>query len=114
MNNFKSKTLGFPFFVEVLPIAALEPEVLVEGQSFRVAASCRAVGRPRPRLTWNTDLPGQYTDRIKEDGSVSSFYSLHPLRSMNGKKLDCMVWHAGLEQPRRITNYLIVHCKYAT
>ncbi|XP_056913665.1 nectin-4 [Takifugu flavidus] len=95
--------------VWILPIAALEPEVLVEGQTFRVAASCRAVGRPRPRLTWNTDLPGQYTDRIKEDGSVSSFYSLHPLRSMNGKKLDCMVWHAGLEQPRRITNYLIVH-----
>lgn len=86
----------------------------MEGQSFRVAASCRAVGRPCPCLTWNTDLPGQYTDRIKEDGSVSSFYSLHPLRNMNGKKLDCMVWHAGLEQPRRITNYLIVHCKYTT
>lgn len=97
----------------VLPIASVEPEILVEGQSFRIAASCRAVGRPPPQLTWSTDLPGQYQDRVKEDGSVSSLYSLHPLRSMNGKKLDCMVWHPGLPGPRRIPNYLIVHCNYA-
>lgn len=85
----------------------------MEGQSFRVAASCRAVGRPTPRLTWDTDLPGQFQDRVKEDGSVSSFYSLHPLRSMNGKKLDCVVSHPGLAEPRRITNHVTVNCKYA-
>lgn len=100
-----------PSFILVLPIASLEPEILVEGQSFRVAASCRAVGRPPPRLTWSTDLPGQHQERVKEDGSASSSYSLHPLRSMNGKKLDCMVWHPGLAEPRRIANYLTVHCK---
>ncbi|XP_041659862.1 nectin-4 isoform X2 [Cheilinus undulatus] len=94
--------------VWILPISFLEPALLVEGQSFRVAASCRAVGRPLPRLSWDTDLPGQSTNRTSVGGSVSSYYSLHPLRSMNGKKLDCLVWHPGLEQPRRISNRLVV------
>ncbi|XP_073346733.1 nectin-4 [Pagrus major] len=94
--------------VWILPISSLEPVSLVEGQSYRVAASCRAVGRPLPRLSWDTDLPGQSTNRSKEGGSVSSYYSLHPLRSMNGKKLDCLVWHPGLSQPRRISNHLVV------
>ncbi|XP_029309976.1 LOW QUALITY PROTEIN: nectin-4 [Cottoperca gobio] len=94
--------------VWLLPISSLDSVLLVEGQSFRVAASCRAVGRPLPRLSWDTDLPGQSQDRAKEGGSVSSHYSLHPLRGMNGKKLDCLVWHPGLEQPRRISNRLVV------
>ncbi|XP_076601830.1 nectin-4 isoform X2 [Chaetodon auriga] len=94
--------------VWILPISSLEPVDLVEGQSFRVVASCRAVGRPPPRLSWDTDLPGQSQNRTKEGGSVSSYYSLHPLRSMNGKKLDCLVWHPSLEQPRRISNRLVV------
>uniref|UniRef100_UPI0037E9624E nectin-4 isoform X2 n=1 Tax=Semicossyphus pulcher TaxID=241346 RepID=UPI0037E9624E len=94
--------------VWILPISSLEPVLLVEGQSYRVAASCRAVGLPPPRLTWDTDLPGQSTNRTNVGGSVSSYYSLHPLRSMNGKKLDCLVWHPGLEQPRRISNSLVV------
>ncbi|XP_063742462.1 nectin-4 isoform X2 [Eleginops maclovinus] len=94
--------------VWILPISSLDPVLLVEGQSFRVAASCRAVGRPPPRLTWDTDLPGQFQERSQEGGSVSSYYSLHPLRSMNGKKLDCLVWHPGLEQPRRISYSLVV------
>ncbi|XP_042354371.1 nectin-4 isoform X2 [Plectropomus leopardus] len=95
--------------VWILPIFSLDPVILVEGQSFRLAASCRAVGRPPPRLSWDTDLPGQSNNRTNEGGSVSSYYSLHPLRSMNGKKLDCLVWHPGLEQPRRIPNNLEVH-----
>ncbi|XP_039999033.1 nectin-4 [Xiphias gladius] len=95
--------------VWILPISSLEPVTLVEGQSFRVAAACRAVGRPLPRLSWDTDLPGQSQNRTSEGGSVSSHYSLHPLRSMNGKKLDCLVWHPGLEGPRRISNRLVVH-----
>ncbi|CAJ1072862.1 nectin-4 isoform X3 [Xyrichtys novacula] len=95
--------------VWILPISSLEPVILVEGQSFRLAASCRAVGRPSPRLAWDTDLPGQSTNRSNVGGSVSSYYSLHPLRSMNGKKLDCLVWHPGLDQPRRISNWLVVH-----
>ncbi|KAM9350232.1 nectin-4 [Symphorus nematophorus] len=93
--------------VWILPISSLEPVILVEGQSFRMAASCRAVGRPPPRLSWDTDLPGQSQNRTK-GGSVSTYYSLHPLRSMNGKKLDCLVWHPALEQPRRISNSLVV------
>ncbi|XP_049454103.1 nectin-4 isoform X2 [Epinephelus fuscoguttatus] len=94
--------------VWILPISSLEPVILVEGQSFGVAASCRAVGRPPPRLSWDTDLPGQSQNRTNEGGSVSSYYSLHPLRSMNGKKLDCLVWHPGLQQPRRLSNSLVV------
>ncbi|TKS79460.1 Nectin-4 Nectin cell adhesion molecule 4 [Collichthys lucidus] len=85
--------------VWIVPISSLEPVLLVEGQSFRLAASCRAVGRPPPRLSWDTDLPGQSQNRTNEGGSVSSYYSLHPLRSMNGKKLDCLVWHPSLEKP---------------
>ncbi|XP_075953246.1 nectin-4 [Anarhichas minor] len=94
--------------VWILPISNLDPVLLVEGQSYRVAASCRAVGHPAPRLSWDTDLPGQSKNRTKEGGSVSSYYSLHPLRSMNGRKLDCLVWHPGLVQPRRISNRLVV------
>ncbi|TMS09310.1 Nectin-4 [Larimichthys crocea] len=94
--------------VWIVPISSLEPVLLVEGQSFRLAASCRAVGRPPPRLSWDTDLPGQSQNRTNEGGSVSSYYSLHPLRSMNGKKLDCLVWHPSLEKPRRILNRLVV------
>ncbi|KAM4605171.1 nectin-4 isoform 1-T2 [Polymixia lowei] len=94
--------------VWVLPISSLEPVVLVEGQSFRVAASCRAVGRPPPSLSWDTDLPGQSQNRTSLDGAVSSYYSLHPLRSMNGKRLDCLVRHPGLEQARRLSNRLVV------
>ncbi|XP_022613874.1 nectin-4-like [Seriola dumerili] len=90
------------------PISSLEPVVLVEGQSFRVAATCRSVGRPLPRLSWDTDLPGLSQNRTSEGGSVSSHYSLHPLRSMNGKKLDCLVWHPSLDGPRRLSNRLVV------
>lgn len=96
----------------VLPISSLDPEVLMEGQSFRLAASCRAIGHPTPLVSWDTDLPGQVQNRSKNAGSVSSFFSLHPLRSMNGKKLDCLVWHPALQQPRRISNQLIVQCEY--
>lgn len=94
--------------VWVLPISSLDPVVLVEGQSYRIAASCRAVGRPPPRLSWDTTLPGQSQNRTSESGSVSTYFSLHPLRSMNGKQLDCLVWHPGLEQPRRIQHRLVV------
>ncbi|XP_054624723.1 nectin-4 isoform X2 [Dunckerocampus dactyliophorus] len=95
--------------VWILPISSLEPVVLTEGQTFRIAASCRAVGRPLPTLSWDTDLPGLSQNRTNEGGSVSSYYSLHPLRSMNGKRLDCLVRHPALERPRRITNQLVVH-----
>ncbi|XP_041849102.1 nectin-4 [Melanotaenia boesemani] len=92
-----------------LPISSLDLLTLVEGQPFGVVASCRAVGRPLPRLSWDTDLPGQSHNRTSEAGAVSSHYSLHPLRSMNGKKLDCLVWHPGLDKPRRISNRLVVN-----
>ncbi|XP_040910534.1 nectin-4 isoform X2 [Toxotes jaculatrix] len=104
-GNFDRKII---LTVWLLPISSLDPVNLVEGQSFRVAATCRAVGRPLPRLSWDTDLPGLSQNRTSEGGSVSSYYSLHPLRSMNGKKLDCLVWHPGLERPRRISNHLVV------
>ncbi|XP_072220735.1 nectin-4 [Leuresthes tenuis] len=91
-----------------LPISSLDSHPLVEGQQFSVVASCRAVGRPLPLLSWDTDLPGKTQNRSSEGGAVSTHYSLHPLRSMNGKKLDCLVWHPGLKEPRRIPNRLVV------
>ncbi|KAM4727499.1 nectin-4 isoform 2-T2 [Anableps anableps] len=94
--------------VWTLPISSLDPVDLVEGQPYGVVASCRAVGRPIPRLSWDTELPGRSLNRTSEGGAVSIHYSLHPLRSMNGKKLDCLVWHPGLEKPRRISNRLVV------
>ncbi|XP_069367035.1 nectin-4 isoform X2 [Paralichthys olivaceus] len=94
--------------VWILPISSLDPEILVEGQSYRVAAACRAMGRPLPLLTWDTELPGQSQNRSSKAGSVSSYFSLHPLRSMNGKKLDCLVSHPGLDGPRRISHRLEV------
>ncbi|KAM9789457.1 nectin-4 [Neosynchiropus ocellatus] len=92
-----------------LPLSSVYPEVMVEGQSFRRAAACRAAGRPRPRLTWDTDLTGRVEEREGEEGSASTYFLLHPLRSMNGKRLDCLVWHPGLEQPMRLRNTLEVH-----
>ncbi|KAM8746858.1 nectin-4-like [Acanthopagrus schlegelii] len=91
------------------PISSLDPVILVEGQSYRQAASCRSVARPPPRLTWDTDLNGQSVNRSSDNGAVSSYYSLHPLRSMNGKKLDCLVWHPTFTGPRRIPYNLVVH-----
>ncbi|CAB1317244.1 unnamed protein product [Coregonus sp. 'balchen'] len=104
-GNFERK---LSLTVWTFPISSLDPVVLEEGQSFRVAASCRSVARPPPRLTWDTDLPGQAQNRSSESGAVSTHFSLHPLRSMNGMRLDCLVWHPALEQPRRISNRLVV------
>ncbi|XP_022534612.2 nectin-4 isoform X4 [Astyanax mexicanus] len=91
-----------------MPIAMLEPIILEEGQSYRVAASCRAVGLPLPQLSWDTDLPGQSQNKSSDD-VVTSFFYLHPLRSLNGRRLDCLVWHPALKQPQRHSNTLVVH-----
>ncbi|XP_069578867.1 nectin-4 [Brachyistius frenatus] len=91
------------------PISSLDPVVLVEGHPYGQVASCRSVARPPPRLSWDTDLNGQFINRSSDNGAVSSYYSLHPLRSMNGKKLDCLVWHQTSENPRRLRNNLVVH-----
>ncbi|XP_051284429.1 nectin-4 isoform X1 [Dicentrarchus labrax] len=95
--------------VWTIPISSLDPVILVEGQSYRQAASCRSVARPPPRLSWDSDLNGQSTSRSSNNGVVSLHYSLHPLRSMNGKKLDCLVWHPTSKSPRRLRNNLVVH-----
>ncbi|XP_054914337.1 nectin-4 isoform X2 [Poeciliopsis prolifica] len=94
--------------VWMLPISSVESENLVEGQVFGLAATCRAVGYPKPWLSWDTELPGQTKNHTGEDGKAFIQYWLHPLRSMNGKKLDCLVWHPSLKEPRRIANPLVV------
>ncbi|XP_010903408.2 nectin-4 [Esox lucius] len=111
ISTFPSGNFERPLslIVWTTPISSLDAVVLVEGESFRSAASCRSVARPPPHLSWDTNLPGQVLNRSSESGSVYSQFSLHPLRSMNGKKLDCLVWHATLKIPRRITNKLVVH-----
>ncbi|XP_060940209.1 nectin-4-like [Limanda limanda] len=93
--------------VLIVSFYSLDPVILKEGDSYRLVATCKAVGRPRPHLSWDTDLPGNSKKDIREGGSVSSFFFLHPLRSMNGKKLDCLV-NPGLNGSRRISNLLEV------
>ncbi|KAI4879721.1 hypothetical protein NFI96_013875 [Prochilodus magdalenae] len=95
--------------VWTIPISTLEPIVLVEGETFRPAATCRSVAKPSPGLSWDTDLPGQSQNRSLENGISYIQFSLHPLRSMNGRKLDCLVWHPTLKSPRRHQNKLVVH-----
>ncbi|XP_041820516.1 nectin-4 isoform X2 [Chelmon rostratus] len=95
--------------VWTIPISSLDPVILVEGQSYGQAASCRSVARPPPRLSWDTDLNGQSINRSSDNGAVSSHYSLYPLRNMNGKKLDCLVWHPTFQGPRRLRHNLVVH-----
>lgn len=99
------------FLITAQIIASVDSVILVEGQSFRVAATCRAAAKPLAGLSWDTKLPGQGINRSQEIGLSTIQYSLHPLRSINGHKLDCLVWHPSLENPRRISNELVVHCE---
>ncbi|XP_051993950.1 nectin-4-like isoform X2 [Xyrauchen texanus] len=105
-GNFESEV---SLIIWTKPITSLEPVILVEGQSFRVAATCRSVAKPIAGLSWDTDLPGQSQNRSFDDGVASIQFSLHPLRGMNGQKLDCLVWHPSQNGPRRISNNLVVH-----
>ncbi|XP_041841377.1 nectin-4 [Melanotaenia boesemani] len=95
--------------VWTIPISSLDPVVVVEGQAYRQVASCRSIGHPPPHLSWDTELNGQSINRSLDNGAVSTYFSLHPLRSMNGKKLDCLVWHPAFPGPRRLKNNLVVH-----
>ncbi|XP_058637494.1 nectin-4 isoform X2 [Onychostoma macrolepis] len=105
-GNFETEIL---VTVWTKPITSLQPFVLVEGQSFRPAAICRSVAKPMAGLSWDTDLAGQSQNR-SSDGEVASIqFSLHPLRNMNGQKLDCLVWHPSQKGPVRISNNLVVH-----
>ncbi|XP_076151177.1 nectin-4 isoform X1 [Alosa pseudoharengus] len=109
--TFPSGTSQRPISLTVwtIPISLLEPMILEEGQTFRVAALCRSTAHPPPTLSWDTDLPGQSQNRTGEGGRVSSQFALHPLRNMNGRKLDCLVSHPTLERPHRLRNTLVVH-----
>ncbi|XP_018937744.1 nectin-4-like isoform X3 [Cyprinus carpio] len=105
-GNFESEIL---VTVWTKPITSLQPFVLVEGQSFRPAAICRSVAKPMAGLSWDTELAGQSQNR-SSDGEVASIqFSLHPLRNMNGQKLDCLIWHPSQKGPVRISNNLVVH-----
>ncbi|KAL7876134.1 hypothetical protein AOLI_G00110970 [Acnodon oligacanthus] len=95
--------------VWTLPISTLDTFILVEGQSFRPAATCRSMAKPQPGLSWDTDLPGQSQNRSLENGVSFIQFSLHPLRYMNGRKMDCLVWHPTLKSPRRHRSQLVVH-----
>ncbi|XP_028832851.1 nectin-4 [Denticeps clupeoides] len=91
------------------PISSVEPVIMMEGQTYGVAAHCRSVGHPPPTLSWDTDLPGQSQNRTLDSRTVSTQFFLHPFRSMNGRRLDCLVSHPVLETPQRISNTLVVH-----
>ncbi|KAM9424881.1 nectin-4 isoform 2-T2 [Pholidichthys leucotaenia] len=101
--------LKMSLIVWSIPISSLDLETVVEGQGYTQVASCRSVGRPAPRLSWDTQLNGQSANRSLDGGAVSSHFSLYPLRNMNGKKLDCLVWHPAFKGPQRISKHLVVH-----
>lgn len=94
--------------VWTIPISSLEPMVLVEG-TYGVAATCRSTALPTPLLSWETELTGRSTNRTFDNGVVTSQYALYPLRGMNHKKLDCLVWHGSFKAPKRLSNTLVVH-----
>ncbi|XP_072314600.1 nectin-4 [Eucyclogobius newberryi] len=94
--------------VWTIPISSLEPVVLKEG-SYGVVATCRSTALPTPQLSWDTELTGQSTNRTYDNGVVTSQYALYPLRSMNHKRLDCLVWHESFKGPKRLSNKLVVH-----
>uniref|UniRef100_A0A3Q4GZV3 Nectin cell adhesion molecule 4a n=1 Tax=Neolamprologus brichardi TaxID=32507 RepID=A0A3Q4GZV3_NEOBR len=95
--------------VHTHPISTVDSVTVVEGQQFSQVATCRSVARPLPQLSWDTELNGKSVNRTSDTGAVSSHFSLYPLRSMNGKKLDCLVWHPTYSEPRRLKNQLVVH-----
>ncbi|CAB1426929.1 unnamed protein product [Pleuronectes platessa] len=81
--------------VWILPISSLDPVILKEGDSYRLAATCKAEGRPRPRLSWDTDLPGQAKKDIRE-GPISNLLEVQyppdaTITSVSGD------WFVGLE-----------------
>nr|XP_689011.4 nectin-4 isoform X1 [Danio rerio] len=117
-GKYKCKIITFPsgnFEAEIVltvwtkPISSLKSYTLIEGQSFRPAASCRAMAKPVAGLSWDTELPGQSQNQSSDESVSSIKFSLHPYRSMNGQKLDCLVWHPSQKGPERISNKLIVH-----
>ncbi|XP_026122403.1 nectin-4-like isoform X1 [Carassius auratus] len=105
-GNFQTEIL---VTVWTKPITSLQPFVLVEGESFRPAAVCRSVAKPMAGLSWDTELAGQSQNRSLDSEVASIQFSLHPLRNMNGQKLDCLVWHPSQKGPVRISNNLVVH-----
>ncbi|XP_061665070.1 nectin-4 isoform X2 [Syngnathoides biaculeatus] len=111
VNSYPSGTFDREVTLTVwtIPISSLDAVTLVEGQSYRLAASCRSLARPPALLSWDTELSGQSVNRTWANGAVAAHYSLHPLRSMNGKRLDCLVRHPTLAGPRRHQNKLVVH-----
>uniref|UniRef100_A0A8C7YCP5 Ig-like domain-containing protein n=1 Tax=Oryzias sinensis TaxID=183150 RepID=A0A8C7YCP5_9TELE len=95
--------------VWTIPITSLDSFILVEGQPSQKAASCRSSGHPAPRLSWDTELLGSSDNRSFSGGVVSIQFSLSAKKSMNGEKLDCLVWHPAFSAPKRIKNSLVVH-----
>ncbi|XP_056317117.1 nectin-4 isoform X2 [Danio aesculapii] len=117
-GKYKCKIAAFPsgnFEAEILltvwtkPISSLKSFILIEGESFRPAASCRAMAKPVAGLSWDTELAGQSQNQSSDETVSSIKFSLHPFRGMNGQKLDCLVWHPSQKGPERITNKLIVY-----
>lgn len=105
-GNFETE---LSLLVHTHPISTVDSVTVVEGQEFSQVATCRSVARPLPQLSWDTELNGKSVNRTSDTGAVSSHFSLYPLRSMNGKKLDCLVWHSTYSEPRRLKNQLVVH-----
>ncbi|XP_038124348.1 nectin-4-like [Cyprinodon tularosa] len=105
-GNFEKK---MSVIVWTTPITDLVLHNVKEGDPYKQVASCRSFARPPPRLSWDTELNGRSVNHTSESCQISINYYLHPVRGMNGKKLDCLVWHPAFSEPRRLKSALVVH-----
>ncbi|XP_041095328.1 nectin-4-like isoform X2 [Polyodon spathula] len=94
-----------------LPVSSLDPASppLVEGSALAVAAVCTAWGVVPPTVAWETGLEGSIQLNQAAGGKVTNKFWVRPSRGMNGEKLDCLITHQSLSEPRRIPYTVVVH-----
>ncbi|MGH0172532.1 UNVERIFIED_CONTAM: hypothetical protein FKN15_063443 [Acipenser sinensis] len=95
-----------------LPVSSLDPASppLVEGSAVAVAAVCTSWGVVPPTVAWETGLEGSSQLNQAAGGKVTNKFWVKPNRVMNGEKLDCLITHQSLKEPRRIPYTIVVHC----
>ncbi|MGH0186548.1 UNVERIFIED_CONTAM: hypothetical protein FKN15_021596 [Acipenser sinensis] len=94
-----------------LLISSLDPASppLVEGSAVAVAAVCTSWGVVPPTVAWETGLEGSNQLNQAAGGKVTNKFWVKPNRVMNGEKLDCLITHQSLKEPRRIPYTIVVH-----
>ncbi|XP_058877624.1 nectin-4-like [Acipenser ruthenus] len=94
-----------------LPVSSLDPASppLLEGSAVAMAAVCTSWGVVPPTVAWETGLEGSSQLNQAAGGKVTNKFWVKPNRLMNGEKLDCLITHQSLKEPRRIPYTVVVH-----